>query len=117
MDDERLRSAERELWIGGEDVYRARVAHDCLMVLPAEPYIFGGEEAIRSVSDTPRWSEVEFSDFRASRPQEGLIVIAYQARASRGDKHYSAYCTSTYRRRAHEDWEVVQHQQTVPPAG
>jgi hypothetical protein len=48
-----------------------------------------------------------------SRPEEGLIVIAYEARASRGDEHYRAFCTSTYRRRGHEDWEVVQHQQTL----
>ena len=50
------------------------------------------------------------------RPQEGLIVVAYQAEAFRDDeKAYQAYCTSTYRRVAHEKWKVVQHQQTLPP--
>ncbi|HEX8840130.1 MAG TPA: DUF4440 domain-containing protein [Sphingomicrobium sp.] len=113
MDDERIRAFERDLWIGGEEVYRERVSRDCLMVLPAEPYVFSGEDAIRAVADTPRWEQVDLNDLRVSRPQDGMIVIAYEARASRGAEHYRAYCTSTYRRRGHEDWEVVQHQQTL----
>jgi len=38
------------------------------------------------------------------RPQEGLIVISYRAKASREDAQgYEAHCTSTYRRVVHED--------------
>lgn len=113
MEDERVREYERELWIGGSDVYRQRIAEDCQMVVPAEPFVLTGAEAIRSVENTPRWEQVELSDFRVSRPQEGLIVIAYKAEASRGEQSYAAYCTSTLKRRAHEDWQVIQHQQTI----
>jgi hypothetical protein len=121
MDDERVAAFERELWHGGAEVYRQRIADDCLMVVPAEPFVLAGDEAVRAVEDTPRWREVELSDLRISRPQEGLIVIAYKVEASRAEdgsagERYVAYCTSTLRRRGHEDWEVVQHQQTVPPA-
>jgi hypothetical protein len=28
------------------------------------------------------------------------------------DETYEAHCTSTYRRLSHEEWRVVQHQQT-----
>ena len=53
-----------------------------------------------------------------ARPQDGLIVVAYKAHAERdGSPPYQAYCTSTYRRLEHEDWRVVQHQQTVPLIG
>ena len=113
MEDDRTRSFERDLWVGGEEVYRQRVSKDVQMVLPQEPYVFSGEDAIRAVTNTPRWSEVDLGGLQVSRPEEGLIVIAYEARASRGDEHYRAFCTSTYRRRGHEDWEVVQHQQTL----
>ena len=112
MDDERIWTFERELWIGGEDIYRQRVSEHCLMALPAEPYLFDGEEAVRAVAATPRWETVEFEDGRVERPEEGLIVIAYRVAAERGDKSYRALCSSTLRRRGHEDWEVVQHQQT-----
>ena len=113
MDDERVKQFETALWVGGEEVYRRSIAPDCLMVLPEPPYVMSGEEAIEAVARTPRWSEVDFEDLRIARPQEGLIVIAYGVKASRGGETYAARCTSTYRRVAHEDWRVVQHQQSV----
>lgn len=115
MDDQRVRAFETDLWTGGEEVYRRCVSEDCLMVLPEPPYVMGGAEAIAAVAATPRWSEVDLADLRISRPQEGLIVLAYEARASRGEQAYRAYCTSTYRRVGHGDWHVVQHQQSLLP--
>lgn len=112
MEDERIWKYEKQLWTGGDEVYEQRVSSDCLMALPAEPYLFAGEDATRAVQDTPKWEEVEFAETRVSRPQEGLIVIAYRVKASRGEKSYHALCTSTLRRLAHEEWDVVQHQQT-----
>ena len=115
MDDDRVRDFETSLWLGGEDVYRERVSPECLMVLPEPPFVMSGGQAIEAVAATPRWSEVELADLRINRPQEGLIVIAYRASASRGEQSYRAWCTSTYRRVEHEVWEVVQHQQSVLP--
>ncbi|WP_239017829.1 DUF4440 domain-containing protein [Sphingomonas aracearum] len=85
------------------------------MALPTKPFVFTGQQAIEAVSNTPRWSEVRFSDQQIARPQEGLIVIAYAAEAHRGDEVYQTYCTSTYRRLSHEEWRVVQHTQVLPP--
>lgn len=115
MDDDRVRDFETALWVGGEEVYRRSIDPDCLMVVPAEPFLLSGGEAIEAVSKTPRWETVEFDGLRIGRPQEGLIVIGYGVRAERGEEAYSAYCTSTYRRLEHEVWKVVQHQQTVAP--
>ncbi|MFN3944694.1 MAG: DUF4440 domain-containing protein [Allosphingosinicella sp.] len=112
MDDERVWRFEESLWIGGEDVYRSAVDADCLMVVPADPFVLRGEAAIAAVSGTPRWTKVELSRRQVARPEEGLIVVAYHARAEReGEAGYEAWCTSTYRRLGHEDWRVVQHQQ------
>lgn len=119
MDDERIREFERDLWIGGGNVYRERVAPECVMVVPAQPFLLKGEAAIQAVEDTPRWTDVEFGDFEIERPQEGMIVIGYRVDARRGEERYRAFCTSTYQRLGHEDWQVVQHQQTpeiVAPA-
>jgi hypothetical protein len=116
MDDDRVRDFETQLWLGGEEVYRRSIDPECLMVVPAAPFVMSGSEAIEAVSKTPRWTSVEFDDLRIGRPQEGLIVLAYGVRASRDDEAYEAYCTSTYRRIAHGQWQVVQHQQTVAPA-
>ena len=114
MDDDRIIEFERSLWIGEGDVYRRCVSPGCLMVVPEQPFILRGEEAISAAEGTPRWSEVEISNLQIDRAQEGLIVIAYQADASRSGERYEAYCTSTYLQSADHDWKVIQHQQTVP---
>ena len=112
MEDERIWDLEKALWTGGREVYREHVGAECLMALPSAPFVFGGAEAIQAVADTPRWDTVEFRETKVSRPQEGLIVIAYRAEAHQADRSYHALCTTTLRRLSHEQWEVVQHQQT-----
>jgi hypothetical protein len=116
MDDGRIKAFERDLWVGNGDVYRERVSRDCVMVVPAQPFLLRGEEAISAVEQTPRWTEVEFTDFEIQRPQEGMIVIGYGVDARRGEERYRAYCTSTYQRLGEHDWQVVQHQQTPEEA-
>lgn len=116
MDDDRVWRFEESLWTGDADHYREAIDEACLMVLPAPPFLLRGEEAVAAVADTPRWSGVDLSNRIVSRPEEGLIVIAYHARASRDGETYEARCSSTYRRRGHDDWQVVQHHQSVPPA-
>ncbi len=116
MDDDRIWSFEESLWTADADHYRESIDPACLMVLPAPPYVMSGEQSIQAVIETPRWSRAELTERKVSRPQEGLIVIAYKARAEReGTAPYEAFCTSTYRRLSHEEWQVVQHQQTIVP--
>ena len=112
MDDNRVWSFEESLWTASADHYRESIDDECLMALPQPPYILSGEEAIAAVSSTPRWDKAELTERRVARPQEGLIVVAYHVQADKGDEHYEAHCTSTYRWLSHENWVVVQHQQT-----
>lgn len=117
MDDDRIWHFEESLWLGDADHYRALIDTECVMALPAEPYVYTAEAAIEAVANTPRWSTVSFSETKVQRPEEGLIVIAYHADAAReGGERYQAWCTTTIRRRAHEDWLVVQHSQLPPLA-
>ena len=117
MDDAHIWTFEESLWTATPEHYRESIDDECLMVVPSPPFVMSGEEAVAAVSATPRWTEVSFTERRVARPQEGLIVIAYQVRAAKdGEDAYEAHCTSTYRRRGHEDWTVVQHQQTPPLA-
>lgn len=115
MDDDRVWTFEESLWTADAEHYRESIDDECLMVLPAPPFVMSGQQAVQAVSETPRWSKVELSERQVKRPQEGLIVIAYKAHAERdGIPPYEAHCTSTYRRLSHENWKVVQHQQTPP---
>ena len=113
MEDDRLWGFEQSLWIEGPDNYHEKVAEDVLMVLPRPPFVFAGTDAIQAVIDTPLWERAELSERHVSRPQEGLIVIAYSVLAERGgNESYAAHCTTVIRRLEHEVWRVVQHQQT-----
>ncbi len=115
MDDERIWGSEEGLWTGRPENYHATIDAQCLMVLPAKPFIVTGQQAADAVSDTPRWTKVALTDRQVARPQEGLIVIAYTAHAEReGAQPYEAHCTTVYRRLEHDKWRVVQHQQTPP---
>jgi len=115
MDDARIWGSEEGLWTGDAEHYRATIDEECLMVLPEPPFVMRGQQAVDAVANTPRWSKVTLSERAVSRPQEGLIVIAYKASAERPDaRPYEAHCTTTYRRLAHDHWRVVQHQQTPP---
>ncbi|UFN50553.1 DUF4440 domain-containing protein [Roseomonas sp. OT10] len=115
MEDERVWSFEESLWTGDAAHYRECIDPECLMVLPMPPYVMSGEQSVAAVSGTPRWARAALTERQVARPQEGLIVVAYKARAERdGVPPYEAHCTSTYRRLAHEAWRVVQHQQTPP---
>ncbi|WP_296717989.1 DUF4440 domain-containing protein [Erythrobacter sp.] len=114
MEDARVWEFEQSLWTGDAEQYRELIDAECLMVLPERPYVFTGDQAIEAVAKTPRWSQVTFSEKQVARPQEGLIVVAYKAEADRDGRAYAAYCTTTMRRLEHDEWRVLQHQQTVP---
>lgn len=79
MDDERIWAFEESLWLGDAEHYRALIDDECVMVLPAEPYVYGASAALEAVANTLRWATVDLSERRIMRPEEGLIVIAYQA--------------------------------------
>ena len=116
MEDNRVWAFEESLWTGDAQHYSELIDDECVMALPKPPFMFTGEQAIKAVANTPRWSKVMFSEKQIMHPQEGLIVIAYKAEAIReGSTGYTAFCTTTMRRLEHNVWRVVQHQQTPPP--
>ena len=116
MDDDRVWAFEESLWTADAAHYEESIDAECLMVLPHPPFVMRGQDAVAAVSATPRWASVTFDQQRIARPEEGMIVVAYHVTAKRDAEAYEAHCTSTYRRRGHEDWQVVQHQQTPPIA-
>lgn len=115
MEDDRIWSFEEGLWTGDAEHYRELIDDECLMVVPAPPFVMTGAQAIDAVSKTPRWSSVSLTEKQVKRPEEGLIVIAYKAEAKKdGGEAYTAHCSTVIRRLAHDKWRVVQHQQTPP---
>lgn len=112
MDDTRVWSFEDSLWRADRAHYAESLDEGYLAVVAAPPYILSGKGAADVLAKTPDWDEVNFSEQHVSRPQEGLIAIAYRVDARKEEEAYAARCSSVYRRVSHEHWTVVQHQQT-----
>ena len=112
MDDERVWALEESLWTGGPDNFRNLLDEASLTLVPTAPFLLDSEQTIASIEKAPRWKEVVMAHRKVVRPQEGLIVLGYRAVARRDEaEDYNAWCTSTWRRVAHDEWRLVQHQQ------
>jgi Domain of unknown function (DUF4440) len=90
--------------------YERALARQILMLLPGGMVIDQRSKVIESMRTDP-WDEFELSDERVLSLGEECAVVAYRARARRGDMDYEALFNSTY---VHEDgsWRLALHQQT-----
>lgn len=90
--------------------YQRVLASSVLMLLPGGTVIDHRDRVVESMRGAP-WDEFELSDERVLALTEDSAVLAYRARARRGDTDYEALVNSTYVR---EDgaWRLALHQQT-----
>lgn len=56
------------------------------MVLPGHQNALAGADAVHTVTTTPKWTQVTFSEQNVARPQEGLIVVAYAVEAAKDNE-------------------------------
>ena len=112
MTDAEFWQIERELWLGGPEVFRRWVARECLMVFPDPVGILSGQTVIDSIAPAPRWEAVALSGTALHRLGADVAVLAYRIDAARpSGPPYLASCSTTYVRQA-GDWWLMQHQQT-----
>ena len=112
MTDAEFWETERELWLGGPEVFRRWVARECLMVFPEPVGILTGPTVVESIAPAPRWERVAFADSALRRSGTDAAVLAYRAEAVRpGGAPHRALCSSTDVQQA-GTWWLIQHQQT-----
>lgn len=106
-----LWNSERRLWLEGIGAYEELMAPECIMAF-GPMGLMRNQQIIESLRAAPRWSEVEMTDQAATRPAEGVAILAYKAHGIRdGARAYEAICTSSY---VCVDgyWWIAHHQQT-----
>ena len=112
MTDAEFWQIERELWLGGPEVFRRWVARECLMVFPDPVGILTGPTVVESIAPGPRWQTVTFLVTALRRLGGDVAVLAYRVEAGRpAGATYRAFCSTTYVQQA-GDWWLMQHQQT-----
>ena len=107
------RSAWEALSTSGDaaaSFYGEHLARDVLMLLPGGMVIDDREQVIQSMNGDP-WESFELEDERVVPLGEDGAIVAYRARAKRGDMDYEALFNSTWVRED-GDWRLAVHQQT-----
>ena len=112
MLERELLNLERELWLGGPEVYERSLAPESLMVFSSPTGVLNRKATIEAIAQAPRWNSVSISSPRVISPSTGVAVVAYEAEAERSEGNpYRAQCSSTYVR-INDMWKLALHQQT-----
>ena len=61
-----LIALEEQVWKGNADFYRQRLTAEALMVFPDPVAVLGKEETVASISQTPHWRDIEFTEIKAA---------------------------------------------------
>lgn len=111
--DEQLWQLEKQFWLGDAAFYERTLAPQALMVLPPPAGVLGRAATIDSIRSGARWRDVSFDDRHLVPVARDTVVLAYAARADRGDGEavYTARCSSVYVR-GDRDWHLALHHQT-----
>jgi hypothetical protein len=106
------RAGWRALTTEGEAAgfYEEVLADDVLFLLPGGMGLDDRAAAVRSMAGVP-WDEHELAEERVVPLGSGAAVVAYRARARRGEDAYEAWCASTYVL-VDGGWRLAVHQQT-----
>jgi hypothetical protein len=92
------------------DFYERVLARQVLMLLPGGTVIDDRAQVVESMRGAP-WDSFELTDERVLPLTGDSAVVAYRARARRGDTGYEALFASTYVQEG-GSWRLTVHQQT-----
>lgn len=101
---------ETRFWTHGPDYHDEHMADDALMVFPGVG-LMDRAASLEAVAGGQRWSSVEIRDAVLTRLTDDAAVLAYGARASRGEEAYTSLVSSAYVRRDGR-WRLAVHQQS-----
>lgn len=107
-----LWTMERQFWERGARFYHANLTDNAVMIFPEPVGMLDREKTIQSVSDAPRWVDVELSDSHLIQLHPEMAVLTYQVAARRQDDQdaYAARVVSIYRKTP-KSWKLAYHQQ------
>ena len=107
-----LIALEEQFWKGDADFYRQRLTAEALMVFPDPVGVLGKEETVASISQAPRWRDVEFTEVRAVMLATDAALLVYRATARRAE--HATYVTRASSVYVRQDgaWKLAFHQQT-----
>lgn len=111
--EESLWDMEQKFWLEGAGFLARHLTDDCLLLLPPPAGVLSREAAIALWTETPPWAGVRFGGRRVMRPNDRVVLLAYNASAHRRKElaTHRVLASTLYVNRD-GDWRIAFHQQT-----
>lgn len=108
---------EERFWIeggGSPDFWQTHFADDGVVALPFG--IMDKHETVQAMYGAPPWTRVDMADLRVLALGDSSALVAYRATARRSADQvdFEAVVGSVYRKQDGA-WQLVFHQQSLPP--
>jgi hypothetical protein len=88
---------EEQFWKGDADFYRQRLTAEALMVFPDPVAVLGKEETVASISEAPRWRDIQFTEIKGVMLATDAALLVYRATARRAENAtYATRASSVY---------------------
>lgn len=117
IDKTRIWGLEQDFWTSEEEFFDQNLTADASVLFPEQVGLLDRKATIESLSEGPRWSEVDLQDRNEIQLGAEITLIAYRAlaRMTGEEEAYRANGLSIYRREG-EKWKLAFHFQ-IPAAG
>jgi hypothetical protein len=104
-----LLAIDNRLALGGAKDYDAVLADEAIVIVPGS--ILDKRACVAAMAESPGWETVEL-DVQHLIHDETVAHLVYRFHGLRGDTHYRAVLSSTYRL---SDRKLILHQHTPEP--
>lgn len=107
-----LLELERGFWTGNSAFYAANADTECLVAFPRMAQAMSNAELAETAKNPSRWRNLEIELKGIVEPGSDIVMLTYEARATREDgEPYAALVSTGYVHRVN-GWKMMFHSQT-----
>lgn len=106
-----LLALEKGFWTGDEAFYKANADKECLVAFPEMAMAMSNADLAATAKKPNRWKDLEIEPKGFVEPGSDIVLLTYEARATRSTgEPYAALVSTGYVRRA-DGWKMMFHSQ------
>lgn len=107
---------EKGFWTGDEAFYKANADKECLVAFPEMAMAMSNADLAATAKKPNRWKNLEIEPKGFVEPGSDIVLLTYEARATRPTgEPYAALVSTGYVRRA-DGWKMMFHSQAPLPS-
>lgn len=107
-----LLALERGFWTGDDEYYKEHSDSSVLVAFQQTSGVMSRKDLAETAKNPNRWQSLEMEIKGILEPQDGLVVLTYEAKAVReSGEPYNALISTGYLKRS-DGWKMIFHSQT-----